>query len=64
MAEKRELLARETLAATLFADERAAPRKMAKYWATEVERLKRRLLELLAGAGDATGASPAREGDR
>ena len=39
LAEKRDVLAREAVAAAMFADERGPLRKVAKFWAGELERL-------------------------
>jgi hypothetical protein len=53
MAEKRELLARETIVtARAWGSATDSARKLAKFWAGEVERLENRLLELLSGAGE------------
>ena len=50
LAEKRDMLAREAHAESW---DKPSTRRTVKFWAGEVDRLQARLLELLAGTGDA-----------
>lgn len=58
-AEKREVLAREAVVNCWDPASRPSFRKVAKFWAEELERLQRRLVELLAGTGEGTADHPA-----